>query len=87
MQNKTTDMGDQLRELNARMFLRIVECARPGLNGVWILDLGDPVNDTAAQKGFMSALLRALLTPDDEHARNGAIEQAIKDTTTIPLDE
>ena len=79
--------GGVFDSLSVRLFHHVIRCAHPGPLKQWIINLDWPVDDPGAQKAFVGAVFRAILTPAEEHQRNGEIQDAIKDTTTGPLDE
>jgi hypothetical protein len=71
-------------DLNSRLFLYVVRCARRAQYGNWVLTLDEPHDDEPTQRQFMSELLSRWLTPADAAERNQLIEDSIKNTTTDP---
>lgn len=72
-------------EINRAMFLYAVRHAWPAGDGQWVIRFDAPTENEQLQKQFISQLLRCLLTPPEQHERNGIVRDAIADTTDLSL--
>lgn len=79
--------GGAFDSLSVKLFHHVIRCAHRGPLNQWLINLDWPVDDPEAQKAFVGAVFRSVLTPTENHQRNGDIQNAIQDTTTGPLDE
>lgn len=79
--------GAAFDSLSVKLFHHVIRCAHPGPLKQWIINLDWPCDEPEVQKAFVGAVFRAVLTPTEDHQRDGEINHAIKDTTTGPLDE
>lgn len=70
-------------EINRALFLYAVRHAWPDGENQWVIRLGAPTENEQLQKQFISQLLRCLLTPPEQHERNGLIRDAIDGATGL----
>lgn len=82
----TDSLTHEFDALGHQLFNRAISCARQTPAGLWEIDVSRPHDDEATHKAFLLALLRAELAPPEIAERNGLIDQAMADTSTIPLE-
>lgn len=70
-------------EINRSLFLYAVRHAWPDGENRWVIRFDAPTENEQLQKQFISQLLRCLLTPPEQHERNGLIRDAIDGATDL----